>query len=244
VTKTSVVRLTSSYAALSSILTLGILLLPFHALAQLAPVTPTGSRDILVSADAWAWSPPDRARISLRLESTAATATEASAALEVKVKGLLETLRKESGAGLEGVDQDLSFGSPGGKDSTLDRNSAIVGVRVIGVDTIELGKVSSIIDAALKSGSATVLDVRYMVQNSNGAKVKAAEEATARAKSKATSVATALGVKLGAIAEVTVVEEAIERTERIERQRGVATSGMSDEESHVLVTLRYQIASS
>ncbi len=226
---------------MNRIIFVGILLiLSPQALAEIPSPLSTPSQEIEVSADAWAWTPPDHVRVTVLVEASGKTSVEALKVLQGKAGTITAAIKQVIGE--EGnINSRGDEITPTGQ-SKLDTTAEVQMKRYIGIETKALEKSSAIIDAALKAGARSITDVDYAVRDDHQNRLHAIEEATQRAKNKAEALAKSLGITLGSVLSATVTEESDGRTLRDKRIRGEdVAANYRDTDSHIFVSLRFGI---
>lgn len=161
---------------------------------------------IRVTATGTASGQPDIATIQISVVTKAKTAKEAADENARIVTNVLAALRAAMGVGssVMTVDYNLSpayrQGSNGEQitDGFMARNS-------MRIETGEMSKVGTILDAAIAAGANDVSGVIYTVRNPSKLRAEALTNASREARSRAETLAAANGVKL---AGVRLIEEA------------------------------------
>ncbi len=211
-----------------------LFLVPNLSFAQNNPKIP---REIIVTAEAYASATPEAALITVLLEETGKTATDAQNQIESTYQLLLSKLGSNSSVSIR--DEKYSGGAV--PEGPMTTSSVIRISRYVGIQTNSLSEISKLVDISLQSGAKAVSEVSYRVKNSNKVSSDAISLATIRAKEKAATIAKTLNVKLGPLAGVSVTEEPVGKTLRINRQQG-QTLALNDQQLHVYVTTRFSIA--
>lgn len=206
------------------------------------------NKEIAVSADAWSWSSPDHSRITFALEESGKTTDEAFKKLNEKGTRLVKELQALAEKDFKAVERGTAVLSPKSTPATAGAGSANTNQgfqvrRYIAIETTVLANVGILIDKALTLGAVTLSDVDYAVTDNSQAKLKAMEDASHAAKEKAATIAKSLGVSLGPLLSAAVTEEPVGKILRERRERGESPAIYSDSESHVFVTLRYEVGS-
>lgn len=202
------------------------------AMAQTPP------REISVTADSWAWLPPDHLRLTIQISESGKNAAEAAAKVETSRDAIIKALGKvAAGAVIRNRGENFS----GAQSASVTASSIVNVVQYIGVETSELKLASSIIDAALQAGAKSVDEVTYSVRKREAEKQQAIAAATKLAQEKAAAIASSLGVTLGAPQGASIVEEQPAKTRRLQAQLGEDAFNYSDEDYHVFVIMQYAL---
>lgn len=173
---------------------------PFAALAE-AP-TPT----ITVTGEATVQATPDMATISLGVTTQGATGAEAMTANNAALAKVIERLK---GAGIEDKDlqtQNLSLNPNWSNyDSSSGQVQTITGYtasNILSVRVRDLGKLGSVLDAAVGDGANTLNGLSFDLSQPRPAQDEARKSATKDARARAELLATAAGVKLGRVLSI------------------------------------------
>jgi uncharacterized protein YggE len=198
--------------------------------------------DIAVSADAWAWNSPDTLRLSFLVEGNGSSAADAAAEARKKEAAIADAARKVISAEPKIQLLEEKFSSADRRAESLTPGSPLRVERLVGVETTSVDRAAALVDAVLKNGASSVLDLEYLVRNDEKTRAKAIEEAAARTRSQAEQAAAALGVKAGKVLNIGVTEEPEGKTLRLKRMRGEDDSEGSSRDTRWSVTVRYEIA--
>lgn len=193
-----------SRAAVLVVLTLSVMLLPLGVTAANDPaqsadsvVSVTGSSVVKVH--------PDRASVSLGVDTAGVSARAAQEANSVLMNSILKAL-KTLGFEKEAVKTDRFSVNPDYSYDSKTGRSKLIGYRAqnrVVVTTSELAKVGSIIDSSIQAGATTVESISYSLKDSDKAKLEALKLAAKDARSRAEVMASALGLKLSGIRAAT-----------------------------------------
>lgn len=164
---------------------------------------------IVTSGQGEARVAPDRASISIGVQTRAVTAAGAASENSRKQRLVIDAIRAK------GIPQDLigtsafSLQPETQVDRTGQNAPRITGYLVSNVVTVEVRKtdlVGPVIDAALGAGANQVHSLSYSIANPDSARRAALAEAVGRAKADAEVVARAAGGSLGPLIELTTSE--------------------------------------
>jgi hypothetical protein len=179
-------------------------------LAQGAPpvappvAVPTASPVIAVSGTGEAQVTPDRARLSIGVQTQAPTAADASARNARLQRAVIDTLRA---LGL-GADQITTSGYNVYPEQTFDpqgRRPRITGYNVQNTVTVELRRIDQVgpaLDAVLSKGANLVSSLQFYSSQEAAVQRRALQNAIERARADAEAMATAAGGRLGALLEL------------------------------------------
>lgn len=208
--------------------------------------------EVATSAEGEAQVTPDRATISIGVQTRAKTAKEAGAENARRQQAVIDTLR--------------ALGIPADQISTVgynvypeqvyhpdqgDKEPRIVGYNVINtvrVEVRQLDKLGSVIDAALAKGANGINSLELSASNIDEARRSALASALARARGDAEALARAAGGSLGALIEATTAEATPPRmfknAEMMSVRQAAAPTPISPGEQtiHVTVTARWRFA--
>lgn len=192
--------------------TLALVLVAAAAVAvpQLAAQTPTAGgadlpRTITVVGQGKAGAMPDRARVTLGVESVASSAQTAAKDNSKRMDDVLAALKK---AGASDKDIKTAYYSiwtetlPGDGQTTTVRYHVTNQLTVVVND---INKVSAMIDAAINAGATTVNGVEFEAKDTSALEGQARAAAIKDAQARAAELAKLNGVKLGGVVEVTEV---------------------------------------
>ena len=176
--------------------------LPAPAVAQ----EPTDSppRTLQVSANASVQRTPDRAVVSLAVETIAETAEQTTSQNAQAMQAVLGAIR---GAGVPAEDiqtQRVSL-QPRYDQRREAREPVIVAYQAVNQVTATLedvGQVGAVVDAAVRAGANRVMGISFELRDPEGAYHEALRLATQRARREAETLAGALGETLGPVTHV------------------------------------------
>ncbi len=232
------------YAAIS-------LLLFCHTSSALA------DNEVTVSASSELRIPSSQVIVSITLQETAASSSDAVTALQTQRTLLQQKIVEQQvpaanifvrGQGISrGGQKDSSSGSYLKKTSTpgVDPNQVVLGVaveasEVLGITLDSLPQAAKIGDLALASGAHAVsFEVRALPNAV--ATERAVVEATKAAEVKATKVAEQLGVRLGDAVSVEILETAPGAVLRREMHLDASSDTITELRREVHVTARFQL---
>jgi uncharacterized protein YggE len=206
---------------LSPVALIAALALP--AAAQMpVPHTPIGIGDtatIETSASREVRIAPDRATLTLAVETRAPSAAQAAQMNAKAQRAVLDTLRaigiSPGQMGTAGFTVQANY-EPNPKGG-MQRNGFVAN-NAITVRLTQLDRVGAVIDAALAKGATNVSDVTFDASNTADARRAALADAAAQAKSDAMVLAKAMGGTLGPLIYITTSEESPEPQQRILRE--------------------------
>jgi uncharacterized protein YggE len=177
--------------------------------AQQAPSTPPTQREpmptISSSASAEAKFTPDRATISIAVQTKASTAAAAAAENATKQNAVLSALRK-----LGMTNEQLSTtGYSVNPEYRYDpnRSPVLTGYTVTNTvlaDVHDLKQIGKVLDTALANGSNVISSLDFYASNTDAARQQALSDAVAKARTEAEIAARAAGGKLGALVHLDV----------------------------------------
>ena len=169
---------------------------------------------IVVSATGEVRVSPDRATISIGVQSRAATAAAASAANSQKQRAVIDAI-KARGIPAEQISTANFSVIP---ETRYDREGQQVprtmSYRVDNVVTVELRRmdqVGPVIDASLTAGANQINSLNFSVQNADSARRAALALAMAKARADAEVIARAAGGSLGNLIEATAMDIGVPR---------------------------------
>jgi uncharacterized protein YggE len=177
------------------------------AAQQPAPtmMTMTTPPEIVTSAQGEAQTTPDRATISIGVETRAATAAAASTENARKQHAVIDTLRA-MGIGndqISTVNYNV-FPQQSYEPNQGNKMPKIIGYTVtntVRVDVRQLNQIGSLIDAALAKGANTINSLEFRSSNEDEARRTALAQAIARARGDAEALAKGAGGHLGDLIE-------------------------------------------
>lgn len=146
---------------------------------------------------------PERATVSLSIETRAPSASAAGMQNATTTDRVLATLRR-SGFGAEQVvtaSYTLGENREYGRDGPVDRG--YLATNTVNVNVRDFTKLASVIDSAIGSGATRVSNVRFTSSKADSARHAALKNAVADAERDAEAMAAAAGGRLGELLEVT-----------------------------------------
>jgi hypothetical protein len=164
-------------------------LLPAQDQSRTSTVRATGDATVTVQ--------PDLARIDIGVVSEAATAQAAAAQNAKQLTAVLAELKRV--AGPDAQIETLNYWVNPKYRHGEGRAPVIVGytaTNTVRVTVSDLPKVSTIIDAATKSGANTIQGINFTLKDENAARAKALQPAAKQARFNAESIAAALGLRV------------------------------------------------
>ena len=182
-----------------------LLVLPLgRAAAQAGPGLEPVRPIIVVSANAEVDVAPDRAHLSVAVESRGRTAAEASAASARLKIAVLDAIPRAwiPAAQIQttaiSVAPEYEYPREGGRPTLVGyqaRNSVEVEVR-------DLTVIGAVLDAVLAAGATNVAGPRFAIADASSARRAALELAVRKAHADAEAIAAAAGVSLGGVLEI------------------------------------------
>ena len=158
---------------------------------------------IQVSGSATVQVPADRARISLAMETRAATADAAAGANADAMDAVLRALRAAQLPGLEietfGYSLQPQYATDGDRTRSIAGYAAYNNVRATITDVDAVGR---LIDVAIGAGANRVAAISFFAADTEAARAQALAEAVRNARAQAIAIAEALGYRLGPPVEV------------------------------------------
>jgi uncharacterized protein YggE len=206
--------------------------------------------EVVTSGEGEAQVTPDRATISIGVQTRAKTAKEAGAENAERQRAVIDTLR--------------ALGIPANQISTVsynvypeqvyhpdqgDKEPRIVGYNVtntVRVEVRQLDKLGALIDAVLAKGANTIHSIELSASNTDEARRSALAAALAQARGDAEALARAAGGSLGALLEATTAQVAappmFKNAEMMSARGAAAPTPISPGEQtiHVTVTTRWR----
>lgn len=153
---------------------------------------------------------PDRAMLSLAVETQAKTASAAGSENARIQTAVLDTLRKLGIANAQlrtlGFALNPEYEYP--RDGTRPRLAGYKAQNIIQVEVRTLSAVGSIIDAGLAKGATSVGSLRFFASSTEEAVRDALKRAVAKARVDADAVAEAAGGRIDGVVEITVLSAA------------------------------------
>jgi len=161
---------------------------------------------IQVSGQAQIQVPADRVRISLSVETEAASAREASQLNAARMEAVMEALRRTGVRGLEietfGYSLSPEYRYPNREDPSRQTISGYRALNNIRVTAGDVDAAGAILDAGIGAGANRVVDLRFEATDTREARLQALREAVQTAREEARTLAEAMGVSLGPPLEV------------------------------------------
>lgn len=142
---------------------------------------------------------PDRAFLTVGVQSTAPTAAAAQAATNRTVAAVLGALKAMPGVqDLHTADISLypQMPQPDGKGSTPDQPSGFQAIHTLALTVKDPARVGAVLDAAIKAGANTQVAVSFGLADPRQARAQALALAVADARSTAPQAARAAGLSL------------------------------------------------
>ena len=197
-------NLGASMRLLSSML---ILAVATHALGAQQPTAPTLQRvpEIAVSAVGETEVTPDRARVSIGVQTQAPTAADAASRNATLQQAVINAIRA-LGIPAERISTQGYNVYPEQTYDNTTRRSRITGYNVqntVVVDVWKVEQVGAVLDAALSKGANLVSSLAFYSSQEDVARRRALQNAVARARADAEAMATAAGGRLGELLELT-----------------------------------------
>lgn len=168
----------------------------------------SGSREpipsLVVGASAEVRVAPDRAELSVAVESRARTAAQASAENARVQTAVLDAVRRQGITAQQlqtrsmQVTPEYQYPREGGRPTVtgyVARNEVVVTLT-------DLSKVGAVIDAALGQGATNISGPRFMLANPDSARREALDAAVRKAMADAHVMARAAGVRVGRVLEM------------------------------------------
>ena len=170
-------------------------------------VTPSGTSlvpQITVSGEGEARAVPDRAMITVGVQSRAATAAAAAAASARKQAAILDTLRRLgfSPEQLTTANYNVSPEMQYDQQGQRPRVTGYVVSNTVRVDVRRLEQTGAVIDAALARGANEIHGLNFYLSNPAPARRAAIADGVARARADAETLAQAAGGRVGQLLEL------------------------------------------
>jgi hypothetical protein len=150
---------------------------------------------------------PDRATLSIGVETKAVTAAQASADNARKQRAVVDAMKALGVADQQISTVDYSVypeqGVPTGKPDGAPRIVGYTVTNTVRVDVQRLDQVGPLIDAALGKGANTINSLTFFSSNEDDARRSALAAAVARARGDAEAMAKGAGGRLGDLIDVT-----------------------------------------
>ena len=199
-------------------------------------------RDISVQGEATMFSAPDTLRITAVVETLGATTTDAQKNLDSTIAKLTAQLSAAAPGKITVSSRGTTFSDAGAKARGVSPNTQVTARGFVGLESSELSLAAKLVDTALAAGATSVPDIDFVVRKNEELKLRAVNEATAKARRQAEAIASSLGVKLGKVLSATVTEEPLGAILRNNRQLGgSAVNQYVDEEIRIFVALRFEV---
>lgn len=189
------------------------------------PVAPEGSA-ITVAGTGEVRVTPDRAFVSIGVETRRQTAAQAGAENARQTRNVIDAIR---GAGIAAeeistsdyaVMADYQYDQP----SRTTRVAGYVVRNTVRVRVVKLESMGSVLDAALSKGANTIHSVELVASTLPSARREALANAVEQAKADADVMARAAGGTLGPLLELSSTETAVPIFEKAMVMRGMAAS--------------------
>ena len=188
-------------AAIATLVSIGASSATAFAQEPLRPTTPqivtTGEGEVRVA--------PDRATISVGVQTRATTAAEASAQNSRKQRAIIDAIRakgipaEQIATSSFNVIPETRYDREG---QAVPRTLSYLVSNVVTVDVRRMDLVGPVIDAALGAGANQINSLNFSVANADSARRSALSAAVSRAKADAESMAQAAGGSLGSLIEL------------------------------------------
>ncbi len=180
------------------------------AAQQPAPMPPHGERVIRVSAVGQVEAAPDEAHLDFAVETMAATAAQAARENAARMERVIAALVAAGVPRASVETRGYQVYPEYAPQPQPNAEPTIRGYRVsntVTVETRDIGKVGTLLDAALRAGANRVDAVRFGLSNPEAARGQAIRRATESARRDAEALAAALGVRLGAVVDASTTGE-------------------------------------
>lgn len=178
------------------------------AIAAQEPTRPQVPQ-IVVSATGEVRVAPDRAMISIGVQSRAATAAAASAQNSQKQRAVIEAI-KARGVPAEQISTSSFNVIPETRydreGQQAPRTTSYLVMNTVNVDLKRVDQVGPVIDASLAAGANQINSLSFGVQNADSARRAALASAMAKARADAEVMARAAGGTLGPLIEATATD--------------------------------------
>jgi uncharacterized protein YggE len=174
-----------------------LILAPLALAGMLAAQTP---RTIRASGEAVVSVRPDLARITVGVETQAATAQEAAAQNATIVQNVLDAVRRVLGNA--GTTETVSYTINPNYRSTPGQPAVLTGytvVNLIEVTTFNIGNVGQIIDAASAAGANRINALRFGIRDEDPVRRRALTAAATQGRGHAEAIAAGLGGRVGMV---------------------------------------------
>lgn len=181
---------------------------PLRAQQSPMPIRPA---EIAVSAQGEAKAAPDRAVVTLGVQSRAATASDAARENARQQRAVLDTLRAMGFRSEQLATANFTVRpeyEPAPDRTGPPRVTGYVVSNTVQVTLHDTDRVGQIVDAALSTGANTVHGLSFSLSNPAPSRRDAIRDAVARARADAEALARAAGGSLGQIIELTTLPAA------------------------------------
>jgi len=179
-----------------------------NAFSQSMSHPPESPRQVVVSASASVEVTPDRARLVIAVETRGQTSVAAATENARIQTAVLEAVRRAGVASAQirtlavTVNPEYQYPADGGRPTVVGyqaRNTIQVAIH-------DLSKVAAVIDGALGRGATNIQGPTFYVEDVDGVRREALQQAVRKAMLEASSIAQAAGVSLGAVLEISASE--------------------------------------
>ena len=180
---------------------------------------------IVVSATGEVRVSPDRATISIGVQSRATTAGAASAANSQKQRAVIDAIKARGVPAEQISTANFSVVPETRYDREGQQIPRTMSYRVDNVVTVELKRmdqVGPVIDASLAAGANQINSLNFGVQNADSARRAALAVAMAKARADAEVIARAAGGSLGSLIEATAMDVGMPRPIYMRAEAGMA----------------------
>ena len=183
---------------------------------------------IVVSASAEVEVAPDRAHLSVAVQSRGRTAAEAASANALSQGAVVEAVRRAGvpAAQLQttalSVSPEYEYPREGGRPTVVGYQAT----NSVEIEIRELAVIGAVLDAVLAAGATTVAGPHFALANASVPRRAALELAVKQARADAEAIAEAAGVTLGSVLEL-VSDASGEGAPRPELSRGQMPASIS-----------------
>lgn len=149
---------------------------------------------------------PDRATLSIGVQTKAATAAQASADNARRQRAVIDALKSLGITDQQISTVEYSLYPESAPTTDSDRTPRIIGYtasNTVRVDVRQIDRLGSLIDAALGHGANTINSLDFSSSNEDDARRAALAQAVQRARGDADAMAKGAGGRLGALIELT-----------------------------------------
>lgn len=164
-------------------------------------------RSISVSGQGEAAGPPDRARVSVGVQTYAATVTEASQQNQQRIAGIMDALDEHDIPESAIQTSNYQIWPEQRHDPRGGEDARIIGYRVSNTMTVniaDIDKVAAILGAVTNAGANTINGVSFSVADTAALEAEARERAMQNARERAESLAELAGVDLGDVISISM----------------------------------------